>query len=78
MESVSGIVHMGGYGGYVWPAYGISVVVLALVLVLSLLAARRNETELEQLQIARRTRRGDRGSAPLEAAREAAIVECKE
>ena len=57
MESVLGMLHMGGYGGYVWPAYGISAVVLALVLLASVLAARKNEAELEQLQILRRANR---------------------
>ena len=52
------ILSMGGYGGYVWPAYGISAVVLAVVLVASIMAARRNEAELEQLQLTRRARRG--------------------
>jgi heme exporter protein D len=51
------MLHMGGYGGYVWPAYGISAVVLALVLLASVLAARKNEAELEQLQILRRANR---------------------
>ncbi len=51
------ILNMGGYGGYVWPAYVISVVVLAAVLIASLTAARRNEAELEALQQARRERR---------------------
>ena len=57
MESVLGMLHMGGYGGYVWPAYGISAVVLALVLLASVLAARKNEAELEQMQILRRANR---------------------
>ena len=57
MESVSAMLHMGGYGGYVWPAYGISAIVLALVLLASVLAARKNEAELEQLQALRRANR---------------------
>jgi heme exporter protein D len=48
---------MGGYGGYVWPAYGISVIVLALVLLASVVAARKNEAELEQMQSLRRASR---------------------
>lgn len=35
---------MGGYGGYVWPAYGIT----ALVIVGLILAARRAKTEAER------------------------------
>ncbi|ARJ68167.1 heme exporter protein CcmD [Magnetospirillum sp. ME-1] len=58
MESFQALLHMGGYGGYVWPAYGVGAVVLALVLILSLSAARKAEAELEVLQQARRARRG--------------------
>ena len=57
MESITTLVQMGGYGGYVWPAYGISVMVLVVVLVASLMAARKNEAELEQLQLVRRANR---------------------
>ena len=58
MEAIDAFVHMGGYGGYVWPAYGLAVVLLALVLLTSLAAARRAEADLEQLQRTRRDRRG--------------------
>ena len=58
MDSLSGILHMGGYAGFVWPAYGISIAVLAGVLVASLLTARGAEADLDVLQ---RTRRGRRG-----------------
>jgi heme exporter protein D len=57
MESFQTILHMGGYGGYVWPAYGAGIVVLALVLIFSLLSARKAEAELEVLQQTRRARR---------------------
>ena len=58
METLSALLHMGGYGGYVWPAYGVSMVVLAAVLVVSLMGTRGAEAELELLQRARRERRG--------------------
>jgi heme exporter protein D len=48
---------MGGYGGYVWPAYGITAVVLVGVLVASRQALRRSEAELSRLQEGRRDRR---------------------
>ncbi|MBI3446944.1 MAG: heme exporter protein CcmD [Magnetospirillum sp.] len=62
MESIQTMLHMGGYGGYIWPAYGISVVVLLLVLLASLAAARKNEAELDVLQQARRGRRNGNSS----------------
>ncbi|WP_242443118.1 heme exporter protein CcmD [Magnetospirillum sp. 15-1] len=52
---------MGGYAGYVWPAYGAGAVVLLLVLVLSLTSARKAEAELEVLQQARRGIRSRNG-----------------
>jgi heme exporter protein D len=57
MESLRALLDMGGYGGFVWPAYGLSVVVLTAVLVVSLRQVRRREAELERLQGARRERR---------------------
>ena len=64
MDSILGMFHMGGYGGYVWPAYGISAIVLALVLLTSVAAARKNEAELEQLQILRRASRRNGAADP--------------
>jgi len=63
MESLHALFAMGGYAGYVWPAYGLSVVVLTAVLVISLRQVRRREAELEQLQGARRDRRSGAAGA---------------
>lgn len=41
---------MGGYGGYVWSAYGFAAVVLAGLLGLSLRGARARDAELERLR----------------------------
>ena len=57
MEFFDAMLHMGGYGGYIWPAYGLSIVVLAGVLIASLTSARKAEAELELLQQTRRARR---------------------
>jgi heme exporter protein D len=64
MDSLSGLLAMGGYAGYVWPAYGISILVLAGVLVASLLGARSEEADLETLQRTRRARRGAESESP--------------
>ncbi|WP_245651222.1 heme exporter protein CcmD [Paramagnetospirillum marisnigri] len=58
MESISALAHMGGYGGYVWPAYGISILVLLGVLVASVIGARSAEAELDAIQRVRRANRG--------------------
>jgi heme exporter protein D len=41
---------MGGYAAYVWPAYGLTVIVLVGLLLWSLGAYRRRQRELERLQ----------------------------
>ncbi|HWQ87180.1 heme exporter protein CcmD [Brevundimonas sp.] len=40
---------MGAYAAFVWPAWGISAAVLAALAVRAVLAARRWNTELKQL-----------------------------
>ncbi len=47
--SLRDFLHMGGYAGYVWSAYGLTT----LVLVLNWTSARRNESE-QKLQALRR------------------------
>ena len=42
-------LHMGGYAGYVWTAYGLST----LVLVLNWVSARRTEAEQRELAMRR-------------------------
>ena len=41
---------MGGYGGYVWPAWGIALVVLGALAVVSLRTMRARERELARLE----------------------------
>ena len=55
MDRLSAFLAMGGYGGYVWTAYLVAVVVLAALLVASLRSARKQEARLAAL---RQTRRG--------------------
>jgi len=59
MESLHAWLEMGGYAHFVWPAYGLSLVVLTAVLLVSLRQLRQREAELEHLQGARRARRGN-------------------
>jgi heme exporter protein D len=61
MDSVQAFLTMGGYGGYVWPAYGIGVVAMIALLAASLREAKAREAELDLLQQARgRRRNGNR------------------
>lgn len=47
------LISMGGYGQYVWPAYGLALVALIWLLYDSIMSARRNETLLNQVRGAR-------------------------
>lgn len=49
---------MGGYAGFVWPAYGLAVLVLAGLLAASIAGARTSESELDLIQKTRGRRRG--------------------
>jgi heme exporter protein D len=55
MDRLSHFLAMGGYGAYIWPAYLIAGVVLAVLLVDSLYGARVQEKRLAAL---RQNRRG--------------------
>lgn len=61
MDRLHSLIEMGGYGAYVWPAYGITAVVLVGVLVASHRALRRSEADLSRLQEGRRDRRARPG-----------------
>ncbi len=70
---MSDFLAMGGYGAYVWTAYGVTVLALALLFVWSWFGARARETELEQIRKLSRSERRkpastiDAGPASLQA-----------
>ena len=53
-------LQMGGYGAYVWPAWGIAATTLALLAVVSIRTMRAREKELAALEADRRGVRRDR------------------
>lgn len=59
MDGIGKFLEMGGYAAYVWPALGLTVVVLAGLLIASAKSARRREAELAQLEA--ENARGDEG-----------------
>jgi heme exporter protein D len=59
MEGLGKFLEMGGYAAYVWPALGLTVVILAGLLVLSIKSVRRREAELARLEA--EAGRGDEG-----------------
>jgi heme exporter protein D len=54
MDGLAKFFAMGGYGGYVWSAYLIAVVILAALLVVSLRSVRKQEARLAALRQSRR------------------------
>jgi heme exporter protein D len=48
-DSVQTFLDMGGYAGFVWPAYGLAAAVLIGLLLVSLRQLRRTEADLEAL-----------------------------
>jgi heme exporter protein D len=50
MEGLSAFLDMGGYGAFVWPAYGITAFVLLALLVISRGALARSEATLTALE----------------------------
>ncbi|KAF0222182.1 MAG: heme exporter protein [Rhodospirillaceae bacterium] len=57
MADLTAFFAMGGHGGYVWPAYGLAVLVLVVLLVASIRAVRKQERDLETIQSLRPARR---------------------
>ncbi|HLF59270.1 MAG TPA: heme exporter protein CcmD [Alphaproteobacteria bacterium] len=53
MDTVSQYLAMGGYAGFVWPAYGIAAAVMIGLLAQSLSALRARENDLSALGEAR-------------------------
>jgi len=62
MSSLASFLEMGGYGGYVWPAFALSAVVLLALLVESLRRLRNGERALARLEAEAPKRRGKRGA----------------
>ncbi len=54
---LSGFLDMGGYAGFVWPAFGVTAAVLIALLIASLRTLKAREADLDLLQRERRGRR---------------------
>jgi heme exporter protein D len=81
-RALSDFFAMGGYGAYVWPAFGFAALVMLGLLLQSWWASRSREAELEQLsrqllpgrpprQHLRPVPQKEAGSAPVEESRDA-------
>ena len=51
---------MGGYGGYIWPAWGFAIAVLGALIVASLRTMRARERELSRIEAQTPGRRRER------------------
>jgi len=61
MDGIAKFLAMGGYAAYVWPALGLTALVLTGLLIASLKSVRRREAELARLEA--ESARGDEGQA---------------
>ena len=52
MDKIASFLEMGGYAGFVWPAFGIALAVLAGFLITSLRTLRSRESTLRTLEAA--------------------------
>ena len=62
MDAIGNFLAMGGYAAFVWPAYGVTILVMVGLVVQSLRRYRRGQRELEALQ-RDRPRRNASGAA---------------
>jgi heme exporter protein D len=56
MDKIATFFAMGGYAGYVWPAFGIAALVMIVMVVASLRSLRRREAALAELEKSRARR----------------------
>ncbi|MBL8707637.1 MAG: heme exporter protein CcmD [Rhodospirillaceae bacterium] len=61
MNSVETFLAMGGYGAYIWPAYGVALVVLAAIWIDGVWRRREIERQLRALEGQSRSARGRGG-----------------
>jgi heme exporter protein D len=54
MEVVSGFLNMGGYAAFIWPAYGITTIVLIGSFLLGLRFQRLSKTKLKVMELSSR------------------------
>ena len=52
-ETIRSFLQMGGYAGFVWPAYALAAILLVGLLAISLRQLRKAEAELAALGVAR-------------------------
>lgn len=59
MEAINELLSMGGYGGYVWPSYLVSAILLVVMLVVSLKLLKSNEATFKALETSKEDASGE-------------------
>jgi heme exporter protein D len=62
VSSFSNFLSMGGYGAYVWPAYGLTAIAFAAVVVWTVATLKARRQEEQALSATGRQRRNRRGA----------------
>jgi heme exporter protein D len=79
MDQIANFLGMGGYAGYVWPAFGLVLVVMAGFVIISLRTLKSREATLKTLQAAApESPRARRRAARAEKSAETAVGETTE
>jgi len=60
MSAINEFFDMGGYGAYIWPSYGLTAVVMIVMLVASLRMLRQNEATLQSLEVSIKEESGEK------------------
>ena len=75
MDAIREYLAMGGYAAFVWPAFGVTAIVMIALLVASIRGLRKERRTLELMESARPRRRdrgmskpGDEATGPVEQA----------
>ncbi len=66
MDAIGHYLSMGGYARFVWPAYGVTALVLLALFVDTLARVRRRRAELASLEAAGRGRMRGEGEARID------------
>lgn len=73
MDDVTAFFQMGGYGAFVWPSLGLTVAVMAGLLIATLRQLRERQRRLAELEAAGAQRRRRAGPASAASVREAGL-----
>ena len=68
MDSFQSFLEMGSYGGYIWPSYGLTALIMAALVITTLRRLRAREQELARRQGEYPARRSGRDGAEVSGA----------